>query len=63
MGQKCQNWKLKMHKNTVWFDRTEVSVPLDGILFCALSSGHGNGALKGFANAWTFMIFFVGGPT
>ena len=36
-----RNWKRIFEKTRVGFGRTEVSVRLDCIVFCALSFGHG----------------------
>ena len=48
-----------LQKKRVGFGRTEVSVRLDGIDFCAVSSGHGprGRVLKRFGKPWIFMIF------
>ena len=36
-----RNWKRRLGKKRVWFGHAELSIRLDGIVVCALSSGHG----------------------
>ena len=57
-----RNWKRIFEKTRVGFGRTEVSVRLDGIVFCALSFGHGPRG-RGFEGVWKRVDFhvFVGG--
>ena len=56
---------FKMTNTRVGFDRTGVSAQLDGIVFCALSSGHcpRNPCFKGVWKSVGFheFCFFVGG--
>ena len=59
----ARNWKRTFEKTRVGFGRTEVSVRLDGIFFCALSFGHGPGGLGfyGGSSGTVFCIFCLGG--
>ena len=47
-------------KNRVEFGRTEVSVRLDGIVFCALSFGHGprGTGFEGISKGMDFHVFW-----
>ena len=55
-----RNWKRINEKTGVGFGRTEVSVRLDGIVFCALSFGHGprRRGFEGGSKGVDFHVFF-----
>ena len=63
-GVAGRNWKRILEKTRVGFGGTGVSVRLDGIVFCALSSGHGPRG-RGFPGVWKsldFHDFLLEGP-
>ena len=54
-----RNWESIFEKTRVGFGRTEVSVPLDGIVVCTLSSGHGprGRGFEGISKGVDFHVF------
>ena len=61
-----RNWGVEignafLKKTRVGFGRTVVSVWLDGMVFYAISSGHGpkGRGFEGFWNGWIVMICFA----
>ena len=58
-GHTVQHWNLRNGITMVGLGRAEVSVRLDGIVFCALSFGHGHSerGFEGVSKNLDFMFF------